>query len=86
MAALLHALTSRVVPALLTALGVVLITAGLLTYPDPTTAGTAVVPTPEIIEAPSEVTATARGVRTTWAAHSAGIDTGVPTDPINAAR
>ena len=58
MAPLLHALTSRVIPALLTALGVVLITAGLLTYPDPTTAGTAVVATPEIIEAPSEVTAT----------------------------
>jgi hypothetical protein len=58
MAPLLNALTSRVVPALLTALGVVLITAGLLTYPDPTTAGTAVVATPEIIEAPSEVTAT----------------------------
>ena len=58
MAPLLSTLTSRIVPALLTALGVVLITAGLLTYPDPTTAGTAVVPTPEIIEAPSEVNAT----------------------------
>ena len=58
MAPLLSTLTSRIVPALLTALGVVLITAGLLTYPDPTTAGTAVVPTPEIIEAPSEVTVT----------------------------
>ena len=46
---------SRVVPALLTALGVVLITAGLLTYPDPTTAGTAVLESPEIIEAPTEV-------------------------------
>ena len=53
MASLLNAV-SRVVPALLTALGVVLITAGLLTYPDPTTAGTAVLETPEIIEAPSE--------------------------------
>ena len=58
MAPLLSTLTSRIVPALLTALGVVLIAAGLLTYPDPTTAGTAVVPTPEIIEAPSEVTVT----------------------------
>ena len=54
----LYNAASRVVPALLTALGVVLITAGLLTYPDPTTAGTAVVETPEIIEAPSEVTIT----------------------------
>jgi hypothetical protein len=58
MTALLNALTSRVVPALLTALGVVLITAGLLTYPDPTTAGTAVVPTPEIIDEPSASVAT----------------------------
>jgi len=58
MAPLFNVLASRVVPALLTALGVVLITAGLLTYPDPTTAGTAVVATPEIIEAPSEVTVT----------------------------
>jgi hypothetical protein len=55
MAPLLNALTSRVVPALLTALGVVLITAGLLTYADPTTAGTAVLETPEIIEAPTEI-------------------------------
>jgi hypothetical protein len=54
MAPLLNAV-SRVIPALLTALGVVLITAGLLTYPDPTTAGTAVLETPEIIEAPTEV-------------------------------
>ncbi len=46
----LDVLKSRILPALLTALGVVLITAGLLTYPDPTTAGTAVIPTPEIID------------------------------------
>ena len=51
----LNTLTSRILPALLTALGVVLITAGLLTYPGPTTAGTVVVPTPEIVELPSEV-------------------------------
>ncbi|HEX5828409.1 MAG TPA: hypothetical protein VFY23_12870 [Candidatus Limnocylindrales bacterium] len=54
MAPFLNMLTSRILPALLTALGVVLITAGLLTYPGPTTAGTAVVPTPEIVELPSE--------------------------------
>ena len=47
---LFDVLKSRVLPALLTALGVVLITAGLLTYADPTTAGTAVIPTPEIID------------------------------------
>ena len=51
----LNTITSRILPALLTALGVVLITAGLLTYPGPTTAGTAVVPTPDIVELPSEV-------------------------------
>src|SRR3954468_23927507 len=49
---ILHTVTSRILPALLTALGVVLITAGLLTYPDPTTAGTAVEPTPEIVDLP----------------------------------
>ena len=54
MAPLLNAV-SRIVPALLTALGVVLITAGLMTYVDPTTAGTAVLETPEIVEAPTEV-------------------------------
>jgi len=54
MGSLFNMLTSRVLPALLTALGVVLITAGLLTYPDPTTAGTAAIPTPEIIELPSD--------------------------------
>jgi hypothetical protein len=58
MAPVFNVLTSRIVPALLTALGVVLITAGLLTYADPTTAGTGVEPTPEVFEAPSEVTAT----------------------------
>jgi hypothetical protein len=51
----LNTITSRILPALLTALGVVLITAGLLTYPGPTTAGTVVVPTPDIVELPSEV-------------------------------
>ena len=50
----LHTLSSRILPALLTALGVVLITAGLLTYPGPTTAGTVVVPTPDVVELPSE--------------------------------
>ena len=51
----LNTITSRILPALLTALGVVLITAGLLTYPAPTTAGTVVVPTPGLVELPSEV-------------------------------
>jgi len=50
----LHTLSSRILPALLTALGVVLITAGLLTYPAPTTAGTVVVPTPDVVELPSQ--------------------------------
>jgi hypothetical protein len=54
MGSLLNLLASRVLPALLTALGVVLITAGLLTYADPTTAGTAVVATPEIVDLQSD--------------------------------
>jgi hypothetical protein len=44
-------LRSRILPALLTAFGVVLVTAGLLSYTSPTTAGTAVIETPEIIDA-----------------------------------
>src|SRR4051812_11580349 len=52
--AFLSTLTSRILPALLTALGVVLITAGLLTYPGPTTAGTVVVPTPDVVELPTD--------------------------------
>src|SRR6478672_3425980 len=51
----LNTITSRVLPALLTALGVVLITAGLLTYPGPTTAGTVAAESPDIVELPSEV-------------------------------
>jgi hypothetical protein len=54
MASFLNLLKSRVLPALLTAFGVVLVTAGLLSYVDPTTAGTAVVATPEIIEPTEE--------------------------------
>ena len=52
MASVFVLLKSRILPALLTALGVVLVTAGLLSYVDPTTAGTAVIETPEIVEAP----------------------------------
>lgn len=54
MASFLALFKSRLLPALLTALGVVFLTAGLLTYVDPLTAGTAVVATPEIIEATEE--------------------------------
>jgi hypothetical protein len=43
MTALLDAIRMRLLPALVTALGVVIITAGLLSYADPATAGTAAV-------------------------------------------
>ncbi len=56
MVSLFSLLRSRLLPALLTAFGVVLITAGLLSYTSPTTAGIAVVETPEIIEASGEPT------------------------------
>jgi sortase (surface protein transpeptidase) len=56
MASVFVLLKSRVLPALLTAFGVVLVTAGLLSYVDPTTAGTAVIETPEIVEASEEPT------------------------------
>jgi hypothetical protein len=49
MISVLHAIGTRLVPALLTAGGVVLITAGLLSYADPTVAGGAPVG-PEVVE------------------------------------
>ncbi len=42
MVPVLTAIRTRLLPALLTAMGVVLLTAGLLSYADPTTAGTAI--------------------------------------------
>ena len=61
-AAAVNAARTRLLPALLTALGVVLITAGLLSYADPTTAGAVVEPSPTTVElspspAPSPSTA-----------------------------
>ena len=47
-AILLTALRTRLLPALVTAMGVVLVTAGLLSYADPATAGTATVEPPSI--------------------------------------
>jgi hypothetical protein len=46
----LSALRTRLVPALLTALGVLLITAGLLSYADPTTAGTVAEASPTAVD------------------------------------
>jgi hypothetical protein len=48
MTALLNAIRTRLLPALVTALGVVIITAGLLSYADPAIAGTAVAESPVI--------------------------------------
>jgi sortase (surface protein transpeptidase) len=48
MAPLLVTLRTRLLPALVTAMGVMLVTAGLLSYVDPATAGTAVVESPSI--------------------------------------
>jgi sortase (surface protein transpeptidase) len=48
MATLLVTLRTRLLPALVTAMGVMLVTAGLLSYVDPATAGTAVVESPSI--------------------------------------
>ena len=46
----LSAVRTRLLPALLTALGVLLITAGLLSYADPTTAGTVAEATPSAVD------------------------------------
>lgn len=52
MPSLLAALRTRVLPAMLTSLGIVLLAAGLLSYADPATTGTALDPSPTI-EVPS---------------------------------
>jgi hypothetical protein len=49
-AAAANAVRTRLLPAILTALGVVLLTAGLLSYADPTTAGTAPDASPTAVE------------------------------------
>ena len=54
----LSAVRTRLLPALLTALGVVLITAGLLSYADPTTAGTVPDQSPTAIELSPDPSAT----------------------------
>jgi sortase (surface protein transpeptidase) len=56
MITLLTFVRARLLPAIVTALGVVIVTAGLLSYADPATAGTAVVETPVIeTAAPTDV-------------------------------
>ncbi len=52
---------TRVLPALLTALGVVLIVAGLLSYADPTTAGTVLEESPTTVEQSADPGASASG-------------------------
>ncbi len=54
MATALTMLRTRFVPAAITALGVVLITAGLMSYADPTTAGAIGQPSPTIAALPSD--------------------------------
>ena len=73
---LLIALRTRILPALVTATGVVLVTAGLLSYADPATAGTAVVESPGIETlAPSEAPSATIGLP------SPSTDPSATTDP-----
>jgi hypothetical protein len=57
-AAAVNAARTRLLPALLTALGVVLLTAGLLSYADPTTAGAVVEASPTTVESTPDPVAT----------------------------
>jgi sortase (surface protein transpeptidase) len=84
MVTLLAAIRTRLLPALVTAMGVVLVTAGLLSYADPTAAGTAVVESPAIetmapTEAPSASPAEPTPSADPSASSSAG-PTASPTD------
>ena len=73
MAPLLAALRTRLLPALVTAMGVMLVTAGLLSYVDPATAGTAVVESPSIETlAPTVAPTTTMAVPSPSAGPSAG--------------
>ncbi|MHB8892582.1 MAG: sortase domain-containing protein [Candidatus Limnocylindrales bacterium] len=76
--ALLDALRTRLLPAFVTAMGVVLVTAGLFSYADPATAGTAVVepPTIETLAPTEEPTATIE-----VASPSAGPSASASADP-----
>ncbi len=67
---------TRFLPALVTAMGVVLVTAGLLSYADPATAGTAVVESPVI-----ETLAPTEAPSATIALPSPSVDPSVTTDP-----
>ncbi len=73
---LLIALRSRFLPALVTAMGVVLVTAGLLSYADPATAGTAVVESPVM-----ETLAPSESPSATIALPSPSTDVSATTDP-----
>lgn len=75
--ALLGALRTRLLPALVTAMGVMLVTAGLLSYADPATAGTAVVEPPSIETlAPTEAPSATIAVPSPSADASASADPG----------
>jgi hypothetical protein len=85
-AAAANAVLTRLLPALLMAVGVVLLTMGLLSYADPTTAGavveespTAVELTPAPIESPSAVAPTASAEGPTASASPAETPTPSPT-------
>jgi sortase (surface protein transpeptidase) len=87
MVTLLAAIRTRLLPALVTAMGVVLVTAGLLSYADPTAAGTAVVGSPvvasPVIEtmAPSEISTSNPAEPTPSADPSASSSAGPTASP-----
>jgi hypothetical protein len=88
-AAAVNAARTRLLPALLTALGVVLLTAGILSYADPSTAGAVVEASPTTVELTPEPVATP-----SLEAPSASVDPGetptteptAPAGPAHATR
>jgi hypothetical protein len=92
---MLHAVRTRLLPALLTSLGVVLITAGLLSYADPTTAGAAAEPSATSLEAQASPTPGPTTAATAGASPSASTEpsdeptaspTHKPSGPAHATR
>ncbi len=75
----LSAVRTRLLPALLTALGVVLIAAGLLSYADPTTAGTALEEFPTAVELSPDPAPSATAVLPSPSAGSSEAPSSTPT-------
>ncbi len=80
MISLLNAVRTRLLPALITAVGVVIVTAGLLSYADPATGGTAVAES-QVIETAAPTDTPAATVAPPSASASASVEPSASAEP-----